>query len=318
MVEIIGHTEVYKKLLSYANNGKLAGSWIFSGVKGVGKRYVADMLANALTGENTANVKTIERGLTDKEKKELIKLIADGKELNHDKEAERERKAEITVDDVRELDGFTAFKSLDNTPKIIIIDSVDEMNVNAANALLKTLEEPPSNTIMILISHQMQKLLPTIKSRCRVVKFMPINDNMLREHLKDTFIGIKDIELVIKLSEGSVGRAYEIIQNDGTVIYNDIIDGFVMGKTPAGIGKGNIDFVFELVFAALSRLIKHIEGVNDTLPIEVMAFDHLRLSSYKTMKFLNQTIDKYNKSKLLYLDKNTILDSLFFNLKRLK
>ncbi len=318
MAGLIGHTEILEKMLGYAKNNKLAGSWIFSGLYGVGKGYTARLLAEKLLGENTANLKIIARDLSDVEKTALIKLSDDGNSLAPNTASERAGKAEITVNDIRTLEAFTSYKSLDDTPKIIIIDSVDELNINAANALLKTLEEPPPNTVMILISHQPQKLLPTIKSRCKVVKFMPIGYDDMREHLFEMFGTVKDIELIIQLANGSIGKAYDIIANDGAVLYSDIVDGLVMGSVPSIINKNNIDVAFELLFTALNRLVKHQSNANDTLPVEASAFDVLAMPTYKLITLINDSTEKYNKSKFLYLDKAALMDNIFFNLKRLK
>ncbi len=317
MSSLIGHEHILNNLLDFAAKDRLSGSWIFSGVKGVGKAYTAKLLAQKLIGDNSANLKIIQRDYTDVEKKAIIKLIEDGKTLNPETEDKRERKAEITISDIRTLDEFTAFKSLDDTPKIVIIDSADEMNINAANGLLKTLEEPPSNTVIILISHQ-KKLLPTISSRCKTVKFVPIDDEVLHSYLTLEFSFVKDLDLIVKLSEGSIGRAHELIQKDGAALYNDIIDSLVIGKAPVGLGKDKIDLAFELLFIALARMVKHYYDPSDTLLLEVNAFDSLNKPAYKVMNLLSKSIEKYNKSKLIYLDKATILDSIFFNLKRLK
>ncbi len=317
MDKLISHQYILNNLVNYHEKNQLCGSWIFSGIKGVGKAYTANLLAQKLIGDNISNLKIVERSLTDTEKKDLIKLIQDGKELNPEKEAQRARKADITVDDIREIESFVNFKSLDNTPKIVIIDSVDEMNNNAANALLKTLEEPPSNTIMILISHQMQKLLPTIKSRCKVIKFMPISEDVLKQHLKENFT-IKNIDLILSISEGSIGKAYEFIANDGEVLYENILDALVIGASPIGVNKNNIDLFFELIYTALNRLVKYINGVDNVTVIEANAFESLKYPPIKIMKIYTEALEKYNKSRVLNLDKISVLDSIFFNLKRLK
>ena len=89
----------------------------------------------------------------------------------------------ITVDEVRKMKSFFALSSADGGRRVAIIDSIDEMNPNAANALLKLLEEPPARVTILMISHQPAKLLPTIRSRCRELRLGPLSPHDLSDAL---------------------------------------------------------------------------------------------------------------------------------------
>lgn len=84
------------------------------------------------------------------------------------------KSAIIKVDDVRTINEFLSKKSSNDNWRVVIVDSIDEMNANGANAILKILEEPPYKTIIMLISHNPGRLLPTIKSRCAKLALRPL------------------------------------------------------------------------------------------------------------------------------------------------
>ncbi len=89
-------------------------------------------------------------------------------------------KTVVTVDEIRRVNRFLSMTSHDGGYRVVIVDPADDMNVNAANALLKNLEEPPSRTVFILISHSPGGLLPTIRSRCQMVRLSPLgNDDLI-------------------------------------------------------------------------------------------------------------------------------------------
>ena len=114
--------------------------------------------------------------------------------------------------------------SADGNWRVAIIDAADDMNVNAANALLKVLEEPPERSVIILLSHAPGRLLPTIRSRCHTVPLETLTSDELREALAahDFFPTENDLGLLLELSEGSIGTAAAILQIDGLELYRDI------------------------------------------------------------------------------------------------
>jgi DNA polymerase-3 subunit delta' len=128
--------------------------------------------------------------------------------------------AEITVDQVRALKDFFTTTAAEEGYKVAIIDSVDEMNANAKNALLKLLEEPPESALLLLVCHNMNGLLPTIKSRCRILRLFPIGDAAMGALLKEYLgaVPAADMERLAALSCGSVGRAVSIHAGGGLAI----------------------------------------------------------------------------------------------------
>jgi hypothetical protein len=136
-----------------------------------------------------------------------------------------EYKKEITVDEIRKINEFMHKTSSDGNYRVVIVDGADKMNRNSQNAILKILEEPPKKTIIILTANNIGAFLPTIKSRCRVLKLSPLSEDNISKLLnrfceKITEEKIKKISL---LSEGSIGKAMQIYNQDGLEVYEDLI-----------------------------------------------------------------------------------------------
>jgi DNA polymerase-3 subunit delta' len=115
----------------------------------------------------------------------------------------------IKVDQIRELAEFVSLSAAMSPWRVIVVDSADDLERSAANALLKMLEEPPANTIFFLVSHAPGRLLPTIRSRCRQLHFEALGDDAMTAILDAHSPGLSDAERkrIIAMSFGSAGRA---------------------------------------------------------------------------------------------------------------
>lgn len=156
-------------------------------------------------------------------------------------------RTEITVDEVRKAVQLLRTTSADGGWRIIIVDSVDEMNRNAANALLKTLEEPPANCLFLLINHALGAGLPTIRSRCRILKMGPVDKTDVQAILSELFpdIAPEKLNLVAELSRGRPGWAAAMLA-DGKM---EILE--ACNKVLAGLPKLDTDAALKLAeFAA--------------------------------------------------------------------
>jgi len=132
-------------------------------------------------------------------------------------------RAAVGVEDIRRISRYLQQTAADKTWRIVIIDPADDMNRNAANALLKTLEEPPAKTLFLLISHNPGRLLPTIRSRCQSLRFKPLAEADMRAALAALApaLGLSlpadDAEL-LALAEGSPRRALTLLNQSGADI----------------------------------------------------------------------------------------------------
>ncbi|WP_210879376.1 DNA polymerase III subunit delta' [Roseovarius autotrophicus] len=127
---------------------------------------------------------------------------------------------EIRVVEVRKLANFFALSSADGGRRVVIVDAADELNMQAANALLKMLEEPPARTVMLLVAHQPARLLPTIRSRCRTLRLSPLSAPDMARALEQAGIMPEgDPAALAELAGGSVGAAVRLATLDGLALY---------------------------------------------------------------------------------------------------
>jgi len=310
-------SQSFDELKKIKENGKLAGSWLISGAYGVGKSTLIRRFSSwLLTGKDEEisfhpNLKWVERGLTEEEKKDLIKSINDGKELDEKKEKNRSRKSEITVDEIREGLQFLSLTSLGDSWRILVIDPADDMNENAANALLKSLEEPPRNAIIFLISHSVGRLLPTIRSRCRILKVSPASDAQMKAFIASYAPQIENPEMLLALSMGSIGRCKELIDGDGLSLYQTMLE---------MLEKNNI----LKMYAFCEKVCKDPNLYTLTKDLLSFYISSVVKSSYPApetdfyLKVWEDAQTNFKDAENLNMDKKNMLLNIFFKLGRKK
>ena len=135
-------------------------------------------------------------------------------------------RAEIAIDDVRELGRFMHMTPAMGEWRVAIVDSADEMNRNSANAILKILEEPRPNSVLLIVAHAPGRLLPTIRSRCRRLALKPLGTEAVMQLLADDAPDTKPEERVAlaSLAEGSIGRALELAGAGSLGLYREMVD----------------------------------------------------------------------------------------------
>lgn len=122
-------------------------------------------------------------------------------------------KRSITIDQIRRLQEHVSVASMCNCGKVVILEGVEWLRQEAANALLKTLEEPPPRTLLILVSPSHETLLPTIVSRCQIVRFAPLPTDLILDELKRRFdLDESALRLAALFADGSIGQAIEICE----------------------------------------------------------------------------------------------------------
>ncbi len=206
---------------------RLHHAWLLTGAEGVGKATLAWQLARQLLAHDSPPAELAPLP----PEHPVARRIAALSEprlflLRRPWDSERKRlRAEIPVDEVRRLRDFLALSATDGGRRVVIIDAADELNRNAANALLKLLEEPPKGTVMFLVSHQPARLLPTIRSRCRTLPLRPLPAGALAQALQEAGVTIPDgaADAVAALSGGSVGAAGSLIAGGGLDLYRDLV-----------------------------------------------------------------------------------------------
>ncbi|MBQ9886339.1 MAG: DNA polymerase III subunit delta' [Lachnospiraceae bacterium] len=204
---ITGHERIIEYFRHSIENHKISHSYILSGEDGVGKMMVARAFAQALLCENYD-------GDSCGKCHSCVRFESD----NHpDVIYLKHEKSSIGVDDVRAaLVGDIQIKPYDGKYKIYIIDEAELMTPAAQNAILKTIEEPPSYAVIILLTNNEDIFLPTILSRCITLKLRPLDDRLVKEALQGRYgLSEYDADIFASFARGSIGQALKLSKSEG-------------------------------------------------------------------------------------------------------
>ena len=235
---VIGQADAENEFLKAFNSERLHHAWILTGLKGIGKATLAYRIARfllvtpAILPENIFSERSSVSTLDIDPNNLIFGRIVAGSEpglkvIKRSTTASGTLSNVIRVDDVRQLHSFFGLKSANDGRRIVIIDSADEMNSEAANALLKLLEEPPKSAVLLLISHQPSHLLATIRSRCRTLTCKQLSAaDMIKaiEQAGAQSVDFASAQALVELSSGSVGTAFQLLNNDGLTLYADLVN----------------------------------------------------------------------------------------------
>src|SRR5512134_2763046 len=200
--EIVGHERPVAILKRALANGTLAHAYLFSGAEGTGKKMTALALASA--------VNCLERGpdggcgtcpscrkVASGSHPDVHLLVPDG--------------TEIKIDQVREVQSELSLRPFEGAKKVLIVDGAETMKDASSNALLKTLEEPPGDTVIILVTSRPQGLLPTIRSRCQEIRFLPLPRRVLAGAIREKRgLSEEDAWFLAAAARGGIGRGLEM------------------------------------------------------------------------------------------------------------
>ena len=196
------------------DSGKLHHAWLLAGPRGVGKARFAQMAACRLLAEAAGPAVQL-GGLDVDPVHPIAKLLEAGSHPDF-KRLERlakdngtELARSISIAQVRTLQGMFATTPSLSSRRVIIIDAIDDLERSASNALLKNLEEPPAGTVFLLVSHAPGRLLPTIRSRCRMLRFAPLGDAEMQAALRAALPEADEGEIasLAVAGEGAPGKA---------------------------------------------------------------------------------------------------------------
>ncbi|MBU2956582.1 DNA polymerase III subunit delta' [Paracoccus sp. C2R09] len=222
---VLGHDAAIASFTEAALSNRLHHAWMLTGPRGVGKATLAWAMARWLiSGGSSPDLRT---DPDSPEIRRIASLAEPRLQLIRrpwDDKAGR-LSAQITVDEIRKLLSFFHLSSAEGGRRVAIIDAADDMNPQAANALLKVLEEPPADAVILIVAHQPAGLLPTIRSRCRTLRLQSLNPGQMAHILTDMGID-EDAEALSALSDGSVGEALRLAGQDGLDRYQELVDLF--------------------------------------------------------------------------------------------
>nr|WP_111298741.1 DNA polymerase III subunit delta' [Paracoccus saliphilus] len=222
---VIGQDAAIASFVQAARGDRLHHAWLLTGPRGVGKATLAWAIARwMLEGGESPDLSVDPDSPAARRVAALSEPRLQLVRRPWDDKTSRLR-AEITVDEIRRLLSFFHLSASDGGRRVAIIDAADEMNTSAANALLKVLEEPPADALILMIAHQPAGLLPTIRSRCRTLRLSPLRPAQMGGILSDMGID-EDAEALAALSDGSVGEALRLAGQGGLDRYQDLVDLF--------------------------------------------------------------------------------------------
>jgi len=309
---ILGQNKPINILKGYIEQSHLAGGYLFVGPEGVGKKLVAQTLAKVVNcQEETFDAcdRCASCCKVDKNQHPDVHVI------------NTENNNEIKIEYIRQLQNDISFKPYEGRKKVFIIDNAHRLTAEAQSALLKILEEPPRDSLIILISDKPALLFKTIISRCKILKFSPLSRAGLKEILKkDYSLGNEIAHFLAYFSEGRLGRALKLKDTDILREKNRIIDNLALSRKPTSLDNLSLQNKDEVrsylnILATWFRDIYLIKiGMAHS---EIINFDRkddlLVAMSRLTFVDLNGILDSISDS-FIYLEQNINVKLLLYNL----
>lgn len=338
---LIGHQQAEQEVLSAWKSGRMHHAWLISGKRGIGKATLAFRIARFLLAEGSGGLFGPPDHLEIPADDLVSHRVSQGAHpdlriLQRQWDEKKKRwKGEIVIDDVRGIGSFLSMTSGEGGWRVVVVDAADEMNRNAANALLKVLEEPPKRSILLLLAHNSARLLPTIRSRCRRLSLSPLADDdvltLLRRYCPD--LSPEDAQSLAYLAEGSIGRALDLASAGGLEHYHAMIsllrtlprlDVVALHSFADAALKGDDGFriTSELFSWWLGRTLA--AGAQGQGPNEVIPGENALLRTMMTSAPLEQWVQVWEKVNHLFeraeavnLDKKHVFISAFSAIERL-
>lgn len=224
---LLGHEAAERRLLQSYASGKMHHAWLLAGPRGIGKATLAFRLARFVLAHPDVQGAAVATSLYVSPDAPAARRVASGGhadllvlERQWDEKAKR-YKAEISAAAARQATEFFAKTAGEGGWRVCIVDAADDLNAESANAILKTLEEPPAKALFILVSHRQGSLLPTIRSRCIRLELSALEERQTLQVLEAVLERAPDeaMERAARLAHGSPGRAVELLDSEGAAAF---------------------------------------------------------------------------------------------------
>ena len=319
--DIKGQSQAIKILQKEIATSSISGAYLFTGPVGVGKTFTALTFAKAL------NCK--------KEEMDSCDECSSCRKIDHQNHPDVRKivpeNGSIKIEQIRNLKRESSYKLYEGRKKVWIIEEADKFGLAAANSILKILEEPPPQTVLILISQIKEGLLPTILSRCEVIRFFPLPlpeiEKMMTQQLPQ---GSNEIHILAKLAQGRVEEALHLTKEANTLrIREELLSAlrknmnleeiFKLTAQWANYKEKELQRIFDmLLFWFRDILILGQEGEKWLInhdKVEELAREKDKYS-VKQIKRIMETIEKTRYYLKSNVNQKLVLESLWLNLKK--
>lgn len=272
--DVVGHKDILKYISSAVENNRVSHAYILNGERGSGKKMLANLFAMTLlceTGDNEPcgkchSCKQAESG----NHPDIIRVT-------------HEKPSSISVDDIRtQVNNTVDIKPYQGPYKVYIIPQADMMTPQAQNAILKTIEEPPSYAVFLLLTENAETLLPTINSRCVMLKLRNIKDTLIKKYLMEN-LEIPDYkaDMCTAFAQGNMGRAIMLANSDH---FNEIREEAVQ------LLKHISEMELNEIVAAVKNISVYKLEITDYLDIIMIWYRDVLL--YKATKEIDKVVFK--------------------------
>ena len=270
--DIIGQEQIKEHLQGALSSGKISHAYIINGEKSSGKEFIAKVFAMALQCENSKDnpcqeCHSCKQALSDNQP-DIIKVM-------------HEKPNTISVDDIRaQINNDVAIKPYSSPYKVYIINEAEKMTVQAQNAILKTLEEPPEYAVILLLTSNVNSLLPTILSRCVVLNMKPVADELVRKYLMEQMkIPDYKAEVCVAFARGNIGKARSLASSeDFENVKNEALS----------LLKYIQDMELHEIVAAIKKIGDYKLEINDYL--DIMAIWYRDVLLFKATRDVNHLV----------------------------
>lgn len=274
---LVGHAEAMAQLVGQWQGGKLAHGWLIAGPRGIGKATLAYHFARGLlAGEAPQQVG---------EGHPVFRRVAAGSHTDmlvieplYDPKKE-EYANDISVEQARGLAQFLSLTAGESDWRVVIVDSVDALNVNGANAILKILEEPPPRSIILLVSHNPGRLLPTIRSRCRTLRLNPLSKAEFGSVMRHAAPEVENAQALGALTGFSPGVAISLHAAGALELYEELlalaatlpqVDTAALHRFAETVGSGRVHSQWNTLAHVMLMLLERTARLSAGVAVEAV------------------------------------------------
>ena len=306
-MKIIGHQKEIELIKKYLSKNYDSLSLLYEGKDCIGKKLIAFLTARGFLCEKKQGLgcgechdcKLVNNLISNVYNKENLSSHPNVKFIPYEGK-------EIKIDQIRDAISFLTLKS--DKGKVLIIEKAENMNTESANALLKTLEEPPLNTLIILTTSNQNQLLPTIVSRLKKIRFRKLSEEEVKDVLRLKVSDEKKVENLSKISGGSLCLPFSILDKEN--VYNLAHSYYELLKT-----KKHIEGLF-----SITPIVDKFDSDDTNLFFDIILrfFEKDLQTGQLDNSFAESFITEFKKSKMAVLrgvKKKLVLEGMYYNLK---